>query len=980
MTLKFGRFQVLPHRREFLVEGVPVAIGSRAFDVLMVLIEAGGELVTKDEILSRVWPGMVVEEHSLQFHISALRKVLGADRGFIKTISGRGYRFVADITTAAGEQEALPDRDAGLSAPFADLEIRSNLPAPGSDLIGREAELSEATGLVTAHRLVTLVGAGGIGKTRLGIEVARHMRPGFADGVWVAELGPLSDPELVPVTVATALGLEIAGGAVTPERVASALGTRQLLLVLDNCEHVIDAAASMAEALLRANPRAHVMATSREPLRAADECLFRVPALAVPAEGTEDIKDLLRYGAVQLFVARIRATEPHFSPDRRIAPAIAAICQRLDGIALAIELAAARAAALGVEGVAAHLDDRFHLLTGGRRTALPRHQTLRATLDWSYGLLSEAERVVLRRLSIFANGFALKAATAVAASAEIAASDVIDCVANLVAKSLVMIDVPGAKVRYRLLETTRAYAREKLAESGELGQVARAQAELLRHLFERAETEWETRPTVEWLARHGRRIDDLRAALDWSFSPHGDTSMGVALTVASLPLWLQLSLMEECRARVERALASVPGSSGDLRRGMKLYAALGLSLMETKGPACAGVAWTKALELAGSLDDTEYQLRALWGLWMCALTGGEYRTALALAERFCSLAANRPDPVDLLIGDRMTATPLHYLGDQTNARRHIERMLARCVAPAHRSHIISFQFDHRLRASCTLALILWLQGFPDQAMGTAQSSVGEACVTDNALSICNTLAQGACPIALFIGDLAAAERFVAMLLDHSARHALAVWHAEGHCFKGALFIQRGDVVIGSQYLRCALDELRKIGFVQRCPAFLGVLAEGLAGAGQVTAGLVAIDEALALCDRGEGRWCVAELLRIKGALVLSEGGPDAAEAAEDHFTQALDWARRQGALSWELRSAMSLARLWRDQNRTKAARKLLAAVYDRFTEGFETADLRAAKSLLDGLRPSRRQQVGVAALAISLCAGYGGLAEILAGF
>ena len=982
MTLKFGRFQVLPHRREVLANGVPVTLGSRAFDILMVLIEAGGELVTKDEILSRVWPGMVVEEHSLQFHISTLRKVLGKDRSFIKTISGRGYRFVADITTAAGgEPEALPDHGATLPPSLPDAESLTNLPAPTSGLIDREVELSEAATLLTAQRLVTLVGAGGIGKTRLGLAVARQLRPNFAHGVWVAELAPLSDPDLVPVTVATALRLEITGGAVTPERVAGELGAKQLLLVLDNCEHVIDAAASMAEALLRANPAAHVMATSREALRAADECLYRVPPLAVPAEGIEDIEDLLRYGAVRLFVARMRATEPHFAPDRRIAPAIAAICRRLDGIALAIELAAARAAALGVEGVAAHLDDRFHLLTGGRRTALPRHQTLRATLDWSYELLSQAERVVLRRLSIFANGFALKAATAVAASPEIAASDVIDCVANLVAKSLVVIDASGAKVRYRLLETTRAYAREKLVENGEFEQVARAQAELLRHLFERAETEWETRPAVEWLAHHSRRIDDLRAALDWSFSPHGDTSIGVALTVASVPLWLQLSLMEECRGRVERALASGdPGSSGDLRRRMKLYAALGLSLMQTKGPACAGPPWTMALELAGSLDDAEYQLRALWGLWMCALSSGEYRTALALAQEFCSLAANQPDPVDLLIGDRMTGTPLHYLGDQTNARRQIERMLARYVTPVRRPHIIRFQFDQRLIARCTLARILWLQGFPDQAMRTVQSSVEEACLTDHALSLCNTLAQAACPIALFIGDLAAAERFVAMLLDHSARHALAIRHAEGHCSRGALFIQRGDVVIGSRYLCCALDELRKLGFVQRCPAFLGALAEGLALGAQEAEGLVAIDEALALCERDEERWCVAELLRIKGELVLSEGGPDAAEVAEDHFGQALDWARRQGALSWELRAATSLARLWRDQNRTNAAREILAPVYDRFTEGFETADLKAAKLLLGGLRPSRRQRVGVATLAISLCATLGSVAEILAAF
>jgi predicted ATPase/DNA-binding winged helix-turn-helix (wHTH) protein len=494
MTLKFGRFQVLPHRRELLAEGVPVPLGSRAFDVLMVLIEAGGELVSKDEILSRVWPGMVVEEHSLQFHISALRKVLGEDRGFIKTISGRGYRFVADITTVAGEQASLPDLGAAFfSPPLPDAERLTNLPASRPDLIGREAELPEATALATAHRLVTLVGAGGIGKTRLGREVARHLLPRFADGVWVAELGLLSDPDLVPVTVASALGLELAGGAATPERVANALGAKQLLLVLDNCEHVVDAAASMAEALLSANPTAHVMATSREPLRAEDERLYRVPPLAVPAEGTEDIEDLLRYGAVQLFVARVRATEPHFAPDQRIAAATAAICRRLDGIALAIELAAARAAALGVEGVAAHLDDRFHLLTGGRRTALPRHQTLRATLDWSYELLSEAERVVLRRLSIFAGSFTLEAAGAIAANAELAALDVINAVANLVAKSLVIANAGDTIARYRLLETTRVYALEKLTEGSELEHIARRHAEYCRDVLERAETDLETK-------------------------------------------------------------------------------------------------------------------------------------------------------------------------------------------------------------------------------------------------------------------------------------------------------------------------------------------------------------------------------------------------------------------------------------------------------------------------------------------------------
>ena len=261
------------------------------------------------------------------------------------------------------------------------------------------------------------------------------------------------------------------------ERVANALGGKQLMLVLDNCEHVIDAAARMAEVLLHTNAAIRLLATSREPLRVEGEHLYRVPPLAVPAEGADDMDELLRHGAVQLFVTRARAADPHFSPDGGTAAVAAAICRRLDGIPLAIELAAARGAALGIEDLASRLDDRFRLLTGGRRTALPRHQTLQATLDWSYELLSEPERVVLRRLAIFAGGFGLAAAGVVAASAEIAPSAVVDCVASLVTKSLVTADVGDATDHHRLLETTRAYAIEKLAESGELTSVGRRHAE-----------------------------------------------------------------------------------------------------------------------------------------------------------------------------------------------------------------------------------------------------------------------------------------------------------------------------------------------------------------------------------------------------------------------------------------------------------------------------------------------------------------------
>jgi predicted ATPase len=915
------------------VDGTPVHLGSRAFDILRVLVEARGELVTKDEIFNRVWPGRVVEENALQFQVSMLRKALGDDRGALKTISGHGYRFAAEI--------AHPS----------DVQAPTNLPASTSELIGREAERAEVANLVAAHRLVTLIGAGGIGKTRLGLEVARELLPKFADGAWVAELAPLSDPELVPVTVATALRLELPAGRVSAKRIAAALGSKQVLLVLDNCEHVIEAAASMAEVLLRSTS-ATVMVTSREPLRAEGECLYRVPPLDVPAEGVQDMDDLLRHGAVRLFVARTRAAEPNFSADVRIGAAIAAICRCLDGIPLAIELAAARAAALGVEGLAARIDDRFGVLTGGRRTALPRHQTLRATLDWSYELLTDPERVVLRRLGIFSGGFTLEAAGAVATSAENAGSELVDCVTNLVSKSLVMADHADAMTRYRLLETTRAYAREKLGESGEFESVARRHAEYHRDLFELAEAEWETRPPAKWQAAYGRCIDDVRAALDWAFSPGGDVATGVALAVRSVPLWFQLSLLDECGRRVERALASLGReSSRDARSEMKLNAALGTSLLISRGPVPdGGTAWTNALGLAQSLHDTEYQLQAFCGLWGYRMSSGEARSALAFAQKFSVLAANKSDPADLFLGDQMIGIVLHILGDQTDARAYIERALDRQVGVIHRSRTVRFHIDPRVRAHGILSHILWLQGFPEQAMRAAHRAIETARAIDHGVSLCYTLAETACPVAILAGDLDASERFTAMMLDYAARHALMLGEAWGRYFQARVRIKRGDVAIGLPLFRGALDKIREIGCAVYHTTLLAGLAEGLASAGQISEGLATIEEALALCERGEERWWGAELLRIKGELVLAQSAPRAAAAAETHFLQALDWARRQETLSWELRAATSLAGLWHQQGRSREPRELLAPVYARFTEGFGTVDLKTAKALLDTLR------------------------------
>jgi predicted ATPase/DNA-binding winged helix-turn-helix (wHTH) protein len=582
--LQFGRFRLHARRRELLADGMVVPIGSRALDILMTLIEARGELVTKDELLSRVWPRTVVEENTLQFQISAIRKLLGEDRDFIKTISGRGYRFVSDITEPASLDETAL---AHVAAPPCRPSLPpTNLWAPTSDFIGREVQLRDAADLVVARRLVTLVGIGGVGKTRLGLELARHLLPNFADGVWVVELGPLPDAELVLTAIANALGL--AGDPVSPERLAATIASKHLLLVLDNCEHVIDTAARVAEALLHGSATVQVIATSREPLRVDGECVYPVPTLDVPAEGVEHFDDVTRHSAVELFIARARAAEPRLSFDERSGAAMAKICRCVDGIPLAIEFAAFRAAAFGIEELAAGLGQRFDFLGGGLRTASPRHQTLRATLDWSHALLSPSERVVLRRLAIFAAGFRLDAAMASAASTEITRREVADCLADLVTKSLVTADVDGAVVRYRLLATTRAYMLEKLADSGEGNEIARRHAEYYLSLFHHAVAESETWTAVEWMAHHGPDIDNVRSALDWAYSPSGDPSIGVALAIASIPRWSQLSYIDGNRGRAETTLMSVaPGTGDDVFFKMRSLAAYAVSLRTGVGAPTA---------------------------------------------------------------------------------------------------------------------------------------------------------------------------------------------------------------------------------------------------------------------------------------------------------------------------------------------------------------------------------------------------------
>src|SRR5215468_7891589 len=613
----FGPFRLLPARQLLLDGDEPVHLGSRACEILITLVERAGQLLSNQELMRRVWPNTFVEEGNLRVHVAALRRALRdgqAGNRYITNVPGRGYCFVAPISVREETEETAP-------VPRV-IERPTDVPVPLAHVVGRSDVVPALVAQLKLHRFVTIVGPGGIGKTTVAVSVANGLLDSFRDGVRFVDLAPLTDPLLVPSALAAQLGVGIRSDKPLASLIAF-LREKELLVVLDSCEHVIEAAAILAEEIFRGTKAVHILATSREALRVEGERVHRLPPLSFPT-GAQGLKaaDALEFPSVQLFVERAAASLGAFDLTDAEAPLVADICRRLDGIALAIEIAASRVDVFGVAGLAARLNDRFQLLMQGRRTALPRHRTLGATLDWSYSLLPESERLVLRRLAVFAGTFTMESASAILASDETSSTAVVDAIADLVAKSLVSAGVEGPIALYRLLDTTRTYVLAKLEESGEYGRFAQRHADHYRGLLEQAQADWEARPVTGWRERYRHLIDNVRAALDWSFSSAGAAATGVALAVATVPLWFALSLTSECAERVDRALATSPESRGtDL--DMRLYAARAWSLMQTKGfVAETEAAWTRVREISERQEDMDYQLRAVWGLWASLLNRG----------------------------------------------------------------------------------------------------------------------------------------------------------------------------------------------------------------------------------------------------------------------------------------------------------------------------------------------------------------------
>jgi non-specific serine/threonine protein kinase len=929
-------------KRELRANSSAIPIGSRAFEIIETLVLSAGALVTKDDLMRRVWPGLIVEDNTVQVHISAIRKALGLDRNMLKTVPGRGYRLLGDWVSR--QEGAPPKRAAVERARAASHPFVTNVPVAAWALIGRESAVEQLCDLVSAYRMVTLTGPGGIGKTVLASEVARRLFPTSESDVFFVELVSLADPKLVPSTVALTLNLQLHGGSISPESVARTIGSKKVLIVLDNCEHVVDAAAAMAETMIRLCPRATILATSRETLRIDGEFVYRVAALGVPAQHVEASDDMLEHSAVQLFIARTRSLRTDFGPQGEKLPVISAICRKLDGMPLAIEFAAARAVTLGIDQVAEHLDDRFSLLTGGRRTALPRHQTLRATLDWSYELLSGTEQRLLRHLAVFPAGFTLAAATVVASGNQ---SSVATGISSLVSKSLVTMDGMEAASRWRLLETVRVYALEKLVASREHEQAMRGLVEFHRALFAPFAIASQLQAAIDDLGRYHREVDNLRAGLNWAFSPGGDTTLGVELAATASDFWITVSMVAECCEWAQKALENI-GHATAARWEMVLRCSLGIALIYTQGMTpYAREVLIQALALARQLKDFDHQQRATCGLWLYSARSMALKDAFAFAREYEEAAQGR-DIHAQATAAWLVGVPQTYLGDHTQANERLQWAIDHYPIASRRRDMVRLGGDPRASSQAHHTVNLLSQGFLDEASRESRIAVDEARSADQPTVLCASLAWAAGFISLSLGELGTANDYGEELIGIAYKQGLRPFYAAGMCVRGSLAVKRGEPDDGIELLRSGLAEMQASRYLLFYPFFRTELAVALGAIGQFEGALAEIDEVLRFAIETDYRWFVPEILRTKGELQVLRGVDDPA-LIEDLFRQSMKQASAHRAIYWELSAATSLANLLRVEHRDVEAYAMLSPIYNRFAEGFFAARLKEAKALLDQL-------------------------------
>jgi predicted ATPase/DNA-binding winged helix-turn-helix (wHTH) protein len=911
--IRFGSFVFRLPQRVLEARGKPVPLGSRATEILSTLVAAPGELISHRALLAAVWPDTAVDESALRVHISKLRRALAAEDDetvYIVNEVGRGYRFASAVNV-----ETAPGSLASVTRP-----VSHSLPVRLGQIYGRSKIIDRLEAELCDRRFLTIAGPGGIGKTTVALAVAAHfesngMRTYFVDFASVATW------ELVVSSVALALGV-----AVTADdpvlSILAILADDNILLVFDNCEHLVEPVAALAERLLRGASRLNLLVTSREPLRAEGEWVHRLPALPTPAaEVRAGPVDVLEFASVRLFVERAIAARSDFELTSDNVDDVCDICRRLDGIPLALEFAAARLDVMDAATLALRLEDRFALLTKGRRTALPRQRTLRATMDWSYELLDPAAQAFLRRLAVFRSSFDIAEAIAVAAPSSSAEYTALETVTDLCAKSLLSTERIDGGIRYRLLDTTRQYAIEKLRESDDADAVRRRHALHCRDLFSDPRAARESNALRAFIVESRRRIDDLRGAIDWALSAAGDAALGISLIIATTSVWFHLSLTEEFIGLVERAIDVLPVAGlVDTIEEIELLSAFAYAVWHTRWPLDAmAPAFARALQTARKMENWPLVLRSLWGLWAHGNFAGSYAESLALAGQFQDIAQSSGGEFkNVQTAKYMMAVSQYLTGSQARALQLIDDVIAADGNQTTANEAIEGQADRMISLMSVRMRVLWTCGFADQALALARQSASQAIASGHDLTICSGLTFGSIPVILWCGELDLARELLDHLRHSIRRRGLRHWATWADGF--ALTIEGGAGTV-SHATPMQLETFATFG------------SDG------------ALTKLIHTGRHQQRGWCQFELLR---RFALAEGALMADEKRNRLLT-AFRLAEEEGALAWQLRAATSLA--LHDQQARKGGDgpDLLIKTLSRFSEGFSTRDLIEAADVADGV-------------------------------
>jgi predicted ATPase/DNA-binding winged helix-turn-helix (wHTH) protein len=936
--LKFGPFELSIGERMLRRDGHVLPLGGRALDILIYLVDRPGEVIAKQELIDHVWSDVTVEEGSLRVHVAAIRKAL-ADGQFgnryIANVKGRGYSFVGTVVPLTGNAESSDDT----------FRHQGRFPVRPLLMIGRETLVSKVGDKLRDERLVTLLGPGGIGKTTIALAVGRDAAKEFGGQVYFVDLESLTDPRHVAGTVATSMGVALKSKDPDLELV-DLVRSRKLLIIFDSCEHVIEAVASLAEQLFRQTEEIHVLTTSRELLKVEGEHCHRVPPLDCPPEGSEQTANaVLRYPSAQLFVRRVAARAGSVVLTDEEAPLVAEICRKLDGIPLAIELAAGQAAALGIRSTVTLLASRMGLLRISHRTAVPRHRTLKATLDWSYDLLSDAERIVFRRIAPFIGDFTLEGAQYVAGEPGADTGEIFEAIAGLVEKSLIATRIDETRAKYRLLDTTRAYALEKLEEHAEEDVVFRRHAEYVAGYLESQRAALLARVKAESASTYSSRLGNIRAALEWSFGPDGGDEIATRLAAVSTQLFLELSLLIECRTWAERAIARLGNRYKNSRREMEIYTSLSFALMHSEGSSdLVRKAFSRALDVAAILGDSAYELRLLGGLFMYYRWNTDINAALDIASRSKEAALKTRDHDDIALAESMLGAAYFLAGNHLVATRHFESGLnhsasgSRFRAGQHLFHDNSFLL-------VGLARSLLYRGLLDRALDHARLAIEEAEKSNHPATLCRSLSF-VLPVYLALADSRRSDRHIAQLTELAAAYSLKPYRAIATGLRGQWLLLQNDLREGIPLLKKALAELHTQRHDSLNMEFLCDLGAGLIAMGEHKEALTLTTNAIDVQQRGGKFLYMPALFRMKGLILASRSAEDHPEA-EASLLSAIDWAKRQSATLFELKAATDLAELLLKQGRGREAHRHLSAALDRMPAGIASPDHARALQVLD---------------------------------